>query len=86
MKMRNECVIKIDLQDFAYMTGISFEGLTISPRGVEWAVIVRGRGPKGKACYAMTQVDDLWEGPGEFLEALAKDVKYSLWRPDKYRS
>jgi len=86
MKFRNFSIIKIDPQDFVYVTGIHFEGLTISMQGDRWRIIIRGRGPRGEPCYAIYECDELFDAPGQFLAALERDSSARLWRADKFRT
>lgn len=86
MKYRTHSTIQIDPQDFVFSTGISFEGLSITQAGIGWKIIVRGRGPRGQACYAIHETEDLWNGPSELLGMLERDGGRKMWRADKYRT
>lgn len=74
----------ISPQEFAWLTGLVFRRVTISPsRSGGWNVIVRAW-RSNEPVYAMTEAKDPADGARMLLWALAgKDAK-DLWRFDRF--
>lgn len=73
-----------DHKDFAYLTGCTFRGLSISEGGVYWNIVVRAFGASGEPLYAMTQHEDAREGLQILLGALGTRKGGALWHRDRY--
>lgn len=73
-----------DPKEFAFMTGTTFRGLSITEGGSGWNIVLRAYGSDGEALYAMTQHDDPLEGLTILLGALSTRRGATLWHHDKY--
>lgn len=74
----------LDYQHFAYYTGHTFRGLTISERPSGYNVILRSYSKKGEPLYAMGTGNDASDVLARLLDALSSKGGESLWRLDKY--
>lgn len=73
-----------DSKEFAYLTGHTFRGLTLSASGAGWNIILRAFGPSSEPLYAMTQHSNPREGLQILLGALGTRNGAQLWHHDKY--
>lgn len=78
------CEVKIDPQAFAFETGYTFRGLTVSEGGGVWRIILRGLSKKGEAVYAMSEHTDIHEGFEALYDALAGEGNNYLWHHDRF--
>lgn len=74
----------LDPKEFAFLTGQTFRGLTISQTGDGWNVTLRAFLQGEEAVYAMTQGPDPHEALLSLLSALSTRRGMSLWHRDKY--
>ena len=73
-------------EDFAWLFGCPFQGLTISPsRDGRWNIILRST-RAGQAVYLMTVHDSPAEGLNWLWEMGSNRDVDKLWRLDKYRA
>lgn len=84
MGANNSLVVKVDLQGFAFETGMDFRGLTISKREDGWNFVIRATDKDGTDLYCIEQkesldvaFEDLWG------VVCSKDAKY-FWRLDSW--
>jgi len=76
--------IIIDPKGFAYDTGVSFRGLTISEASDDYNVIIRGRLRDGQAVYAMTKSDNPEEALRNLMGVLGSKNGKQLWHKDRF--
>lgn len=73
-----------DTQEFAFLTGQTFRGLTISECGSGYNIVLRAFDRDNEPLYAMAQHSDAREGLRVLLGALATRHGPKLWRHDKF--
>lgn len=78
--------LELSEKEFAYRTGVTFRGLTISQTGKGWNAIVRGTDRKGTPVYSLVQHSN----PATALEVLIQSLSgrngHQMWHRDKYAS
>lgn len=74
----------LDPHEFAYLTGKTFRGLTISERADGYNIIMRAYDRRGKALYAMITASHPVIGLLQLLNGLSGKGGEVLWRHDKY--
>jgi hypothetical protein len=83
----NDGLLSISIlhQEFAYETGVRFEGLSISEASDGWKVVIRGRLRDGDAVYAMTVGEEPVAALQGLVEALCGREGLRFWHTDKFR-
>lgn len=76
--------IILDHKEFAYLTGKTFRGLTISQNGEAFRIILRAFGDDREPLYCICEHDDVRQGVLVLLDALGKRGGAELWRRDKF--
>lgn len=74
----------LDQKEFAFVTGVAFRGLTISPHSAWWNVVVRGWQRDGTPVYARTVGPDPQDTLNDLLLALVSSGGAKLWHFDRY--
>lgn len=74
----------LDAETFAWLTGMTFRGLTVSQGPNGYRVILRAFTRELEAVYAMTEGDDMRQAAHRLLDALSKRGGESLWRHDRF--
>lgn len=74
----------LDPQVFAFETGYSFRGMTISENSQGYNIILRAYAPDKSAVYAMGSNADPLDGLQALFNALSTAKGTSLWRIDNY--
>ncbi len=83
MKRSLEEVI-LDEQEFSFLTGKIFRGLTISETGGSFRIILRAFGEDYAPLYCISEHHDVREGLSNLLEALGTRGAAQLWHHDKF--
>lgn len=76
--------IILHTEEFAWLTGLIFRGITISENGAWWNLIIRARTPEGTPVYARTIAPDIQTGFDDFITALSGKGGKVLWHFDRY--
>lgn len=76
--------ITFDEQEFAFLTGLTFRGLTISEGDPWWTLVLRARRRDGEPVYCMTTAPNIGEGFHDLLDMLGSRDGEKLWRHDRY--
>lgn len=76
--------VQIDEQEFAFNTGLSFRGLTLSLHAEGWNIIVRAHDERGACYYTMIQHEDIGRGIAILMDMHRARGGKDLWRHDKY--
>lgn len=76
--------LRISYQQFAYLTGHAFRGLTVSERPEGYNIVLRARTSRGEPVYAMTVDADPTEGLRRLMALLRKKGGDALWRHDRF--
>ena len=74
----------LDPQTFAFETGVTFRGLTISENSEGYNVVIRGYDQSGLPVYCMTHDTDYLDGLTRLIWAVSRGNGANLWRKDKY--
>ncbi len=74
----------LDKEEFAFVTGKHFRGLTISQHGGAFRIILRAFGAGYAPLYCLTEHEDVHEGLANLLAALGSRGGAQLWRHDKF--
>lgn len=82
----NAITIVLDMHGFAFETGLSFRGLTISETSTGFNCVLRAWEKSGSPVYAMTVADDPQEGITRLWLSVSAGNGSVLWRHDKYAS
>lgn len=76
--------IRIDNKRFAFYTGRTFRGLTISKHVDGWNIILRSRNRGGIPQYAMTIAKEPLEGFSKLWSLLLSRDGERMWHYDKF--
>lgn len=74
----------LDPEEFAYMTGVTLRGFTVSQGPEGWNLIFRAFLRGGQAVYTMTQGDDLSGGLSSLLALASGRDGLKCWHRDKF--
>jgi hypothetical protein len=77
--------VVLDEQEFAYLTGVSFAGLSVNLSEDGYRVVVRGTTRQGDAVYAVSVGEGLSDVVVALLGALGGRDGGGYWRPDRFR-
>jgi len=76
--------IRVDMKSFAFETGCTFRGMTISPAVDGWNFIVRATDKKGIAVYAMASGEDVAYTCESLMTMLQGKEAHYFWRLDAW--
>ena len=74
----------LDPQEFAYQTGISLRGFSVTEVPEGWQVIFRGRTRRGHPVYCLYVAVELAESLQGLFQAVTGKSGSRYWYPDKY--
>ena len=74
----------LDPQEFAYQTGVSLRGFSITEVAAGWQTIFRGRTRRGGPVYCLYVAVDLDESLQGLFQAVTGKGGSRYWYPDKY--
>jgi hypothetical protein len=77
--------LRIDLMVFAFETGMTFEGFSVTAKDDRYVFTLRGRNNSGEAYYATMVFDEFDDGLFRLYRAVSSRMGRDVWRPDKFR-
>jgi len=75
---------QVDMKSFAFETGCTFRGITISPAVDGWNFIVRATDKKGIAVYAMSSGESVEDTCDALMTMLQGKEAHYFWRLDAW--
>lgn len=74
----------LDPQEFAYQTGVSLRGFSVTEYPDGWQAIFRGRTRQGKPVYCLYVAVDLEATLQGLFQSITSKGGSRYWYPDKY--
>lgn len=84
MASNHTLAVRLSEKEFAYRTGVSFRGLTISQTETGWNVVVRGFSREGAPVYSLVQHTDAVTALEILVQSLSGRDGPALWHKDKF--
>lgn len=86
MTLNHTLDLRLSEKEFAYRTGVSFRGLTISQTETGWNVIIRGFKRDHTPVYSIFQHHDPVTALEMLVGALGGKAGPRMWHKDKFYS